>query len=84
MAPECYTSGQCHQTSGVLLSKVLVSDSPCQSKPLSTCLHHCAHEHRLSAEKQVRDAAKRGDIRSAKMLAKEIVHTRKACSTCPQ
>ena len=61
-----------------------MSDSSCQSKALSTCLHRCAHKHRLSAEKQVRDAAKRGDIRSAKMLAKEIVHTRKACFTCPQ
>ena len=34
---------------------------------------------RKNAEKQVREAAKRGDIRSAKMLAKEIVHTKKVC-----
>lgn len=32
---------------------------------------------RKVAEKQVKDAAKRGDISSAKMLAKEIVHTKK-------
>lgn len=34
---------------------------------------------RKNAEKQVREAAKRGDMRSAKMLAKEIVHTKKVC-----
>ena len=32
---------------------------------------------RKTAEKQVRDAAKRNDIASAKLLAKEIVHTKK-------
>ncbi len=32
---------------------------------------------RKAAEKQVKDAAKRGDISSAKTLAKEIVHTKK-------
>ncbi|BDA50977.1 Charged multivesicular body protein 3 [Coccomyxa sp. Obi] len=35
---------------------------------------------RKAAEKQVKDAAKRGDISSAKTLAKEIVHTKKAIS----
>lgn len=53
-------------------------------KDLFLYMRHHAHKQRLSAEKQVRDAAKRGDIRSAKMLAKEIVHTRKACPTLPQ
>ncbi len=37
---------------------------------------------RKNAEKQVREAAKRGDMKSAKMLAKEIVHTKKVCSLC--
>ena len=37
---------------------------------------------RKAAEKQVREAAKRGDMRSAKMLAKEIVHTKKASTAC--
>ena len=34
---------------------------------------------RKNAEKQVREAAKRGDMKSAKLLAKEIVHTKKVC-----
>lgn len=32
---------------------------------------------RKTAEKQVREAAKRGDLRSAKLIAKEIVNTKK-------
>lgn len=34
-----------------------------------------------TAQKQIKEAAKRGDMQSAKLLAREVVRTRKAVST---
>ena len=43
----------------------------------SSCFRAACREEK-QAQKQVREAAKRGDVASARLLAKELVRTRKA------
>ena len=52
------------------------ADIRAQQRALERQIRDIERDRKL-AEKQVREAAKRGDMRSAKMLAREIVHTRK-------
>ncbi|EIE18608.1 Snf7-domain-containing protein [Coccomyxa subellipsoidea C-169] len=55
------------------------ADIRAQQRALDRQIRDIERDRKL-AEKQVKDAAKRGDIQSAKTLAKEIVHTKKAIS----
>jgi charged multivesicular body protein 3 len=52
------------------------ADIRAQQRALDRQIRDIERDRRL-AEKQVKDAAKRGDLHSAKTLAKEIVHTKK-------